>query len=245
MAQILAVALHISSCVVRRLQQDHTVLLRLTHMSCPPGPAPRGSGPARPQGLPNSSLPGLSVPRCLQARIHREPGTGGACDLLHCQQMKVCSSLGAVGLLPRLGRAQTRGVVSPQLRGFSWLLLQHAPEQRQCTVPTAQQVRWSWAAPKTGSGAVPRGALWGSPPDTLVPVPVTDAFVRSVPGTGDGDSWDLLQILLLVLLGSTQGLGAGTSHGWWALAAGFSCAKSSNVGTDNQDGAAELAGWEG
>lgn len=159
MAQILAVALHISSCVVRRLQQDHTVLLRLTHMSCPPGPAPRGSGPARPQGLPNSSLPGLSVPRCLQARIHREPGTGGACDLLHCQQMKVCSSLGAVGLLSRLGRAQTRGVVSPQLRGFSWLLLQQAPEQRQCTVPTAQQVRWSWAAPKRGSGAAQGGTV--------------------------------------------------------------------------------------
>lgn len=99
--------------------------------------------------------------------------------------------------------------------------------------------------PEEAGRAVPRGALWVSPPDTLMPVPVMGALVRSASGTGDGDSWDLLQILHLVLLCPTRGLRAGTSHGWWAPAAGFSWAKSSNLGAGNQDGAAELAGWEG
>lgn len=87
MAQIVAVALHIGSRVVRMLQQDQTHEL-----------PPLTEDPARPQGLPSSSFPGLRVPRCIQARIHREPGRGKACDLLHCQQMKVCCSLGAVRL---------------------------------------------------------------------------------------------------------------------------------------------------
>lgn len=99
--------------------------------------------------------------------------------------------------------------------------------------------------PEEAGRAVPRGALWVSPPDTLMPVPVTGALVRSASGTGDGDSWDLLQILHLVLLCSTRGLRAGTSHGWWTPAAVFPWAKGSNLGAGNQDGAAELAGWEG
>lgn len=50
-----------------------------------------------------------------------------------------------------------------------------------------------------------------------MPVPVTDALVRSVPGTGDGHSLDLLHILLLVLLGphGVSGLAPPVAGGLW------------------------------
>lgn len=141
-----------------------------THVSCRPGPAPRCSGPVRPQGLPNSSLPGLRVSRCIQARIHREPGTGGACDLLHCQQMKVCCSLGAVGLWGcshGLAGHKPEAPCLPGCRASHGSSCRAPRSSGSVTVPTAQRDRQSWAAPRRGRRAVPGGhcgSLLQTPP---------------------------------------------------------------------------------
>lgn len=154
-------ALHISSRVLRTWLQGHTTLLSLTHVvtsqSCPPKVSP--------------ALPFLA-PGSLAAS---KPGhTGGACHLLHCQQRKVCCSLGgceAVGCSHGLAGHSQRHCVSPGA-GLLMALLQDTPGQWPCQGPHGPhgpqaQLTRSWVGPTSGCRAVPRGALWVSPPDTL------------------------------------------------------------------------------
>lgn len=120
----------------------------------PTDAVPRDTDPAMLQGhsLPSSSLPGLRIPRCIQGRIHRDPGAGGACHLLHCQQMKVCCSLRgceAVGLLPWLGGSQTWCICQRHHVSLAAGLLMAPPAGHPAAVampwsPQAQQVRRSW-----------------------------------------------------------------------------------------------------
>lgn len=202
MAQILAVALHISSRVLRTWLQDHTALLSLSHMmtsqSCPPrSPQPFPSWPQDPSLHPSLDTQGAG---------HR-----GSLAPAALPAEDVCCSLVRPWGAPVAWQVTTRGIVSPQVQGSSWLSCRTPLGSGRAKVPRVPTVPRVPRHSSHGAGLVPEVAVEPCPGSTVglscrhpVHVPVMDALVRSVPGTGDGDSWDLLQILLQVLLCSTQ-----------------------------------------
>lgn len=164
------------------------------------------------------------------------PGREGH-HLLRFWHMEVCfSSRGcerAAGLLLQLCESQTRvhlpGAVSPWLRGFSRPLLQGGPAtgsssaQRPCCGPpwpscTAGRTELG-LVPKAGPSRAPGSAVGLSSRHPRAPTAPRCAARRRrwrapSSGTGDGDSWDPLQIPWPLPLRSVRGLQAGTSRGW-------------------------------
>lgn len=138
------------------------VLLSLTlvlpsQQSCPTNPAPRGTNPAMPQGLPSSSLPGLSTPLASKPRY-----TGSWAQRELAARSAASSEAllfsGALGLCH--GCSQTRGSVSPQLQGSSRLLLQDTPQHGRDTVPRSPRSHGPHGtAGQTELGLVPEVAV--------------------------------------------------------------------------------------
>lgn len=224
MAQILAVALHISSRVLRTWLQDHTALLShtVTSQSCPPKVSP--------------ALPFLA-PGPLVASKPGHTGSRAQGELGTCSTASrgcLLFSGEAVGCSHGLAGHNQRHCVSPGA-GLLMAVLQDTPGQWSCQGPQGPhspqgpqgpqaQLTRSWAGSRSGCRAVPRehrGSLLQTP--------------CACPGDGclgqvsaGHKRWRFLGPAANPPSGTAvlhTGLRAGTSRGCWALAAGLSCAK--------------------
>lgn len=155
MAQTPAVALHLGWRVVRTLLRDHS---GAKAAELPPLTQPRGTRilpcPKVPPALPFTGSGSLVSPKAghTGSRAHGELVT----------RSTVSTGRFAVlwGPLPWLSGSQTRGIVSPWLWGFPCLLLQDTPSSGRAMVPWHSRSDRAGAGPRSGCGAVPRGALW-------------------------------------------------------------------------------------
>lgn len=191
--------------------QPHTRGAEPAELPRCPSPAGHGSShaPRSPRLLPSwaqhPSTPGHT------GHSRAQPGTAGACHLSTTSR----GTFAALGALRLRGCSHGSAGHKPEalcLASFSRLLLQDTPEQWPCHGAHGAH------GPRGTAGQTELGL---GPEVAVEPCPGSrvglssrhprafpgDGCLRSALSTGDGDSWDPLQILLLVLLRSTQGLG--------------------------------------